>query len=91
MFFRLRKFLLYIREFILVIVSRSKGNKGAIEVHPEKEQTFFVLSGSGIIKISKEQALAKPGDIIFVPRNAWHCAEATNEDLSYLCLNTYIT
>lgn len=74
-----------------VVVFRPKGSKGAIEVHPEKEQTFFVLLGSGLITIHEEQALVRPGDIIFIPRNALHCAEAKVEDLSYLCLNTYIT
>jgi mannose-6-phosphate isomerase-like protein (cupin superfamily) len=73
----------------MVAVTRAQGSEGALEMHEEKEQTFFVLSGSGIIKIAEEQALVKPGDVIFVPRNAWHCAEATNEDLRYLCLNTY--
>lgn len=75
----------------MVLVSRPKDSKGALEVHEEKEQTFFVVSGSGIIKIAEEQALVKPGDVVFVPRNAWHGAETTNEDLRYLCLNTYIT
>ena len=74
----------------MVVVSRPKGSKGALETHEEKEQTFFVFSGSGIIKISEEQALVKPGDIIFVPRNAWHCAETKDEELSYLCLNVHI-
>ena len=75
--------------FEMVVVTWPNGSKGALETHEEKEQTFFVLSGSGIIKLSEEQALAKPGDIIFVPRNAWHCAETKDEELSYLCLNTY--
>jgi len=76
--------------FEMFIVTRPKGSQGALEMHPEKEQTFFMLSGSGRITISEEQALVKPGDIVFVPRHAWHGAEATNEDLRYLCLNTYI-
>lgn len=74
-----------------VAVFWSKGSKGTMEVHVEKEQTFFVMSGSGIITISEEQALVKPGDVIFVPRNAPHTTEAKDEDLSYLCLNAYIT
>lgn len=49
-----------------------------------------MLSGSGSIKIVDEQALVKPGNVVFVPRNAWHGAETANEALSYLCLNTYI-
>jgi len=77
--------------FEMVVVTWPKGSKGALETHQEKEQTFFVLTGSDVIRIIEEQALVKPGDVIFVPRNAWHCAEATNTDLSYLCLNTYIT
>lgn len=74
----------------MVVVSWPKGSKGKLETHPEKEQTFFVLAGSGFIKIFEEQALVKPGDIVFVPRNAWHGAEAKDQNLRYLCLNTYI-
>jgi quercetin dioxygenase-like cupin family protein len=74
-----------------VVVYCPKGNKGAIVAHKEKEQTFFVLSGSGIVTINEENASAKSGDIIFVPRNAPHTTEAKDEDLIYLCLNTYIT
>ncbi len=77
--------------FEMVLVTWPKGTKGALEVHEEKEQTFFVLSGSGIIKIAEEQAWVKPGDLIFVPRNAWHGAETMEEELRYLCLNTCIS
>ena len=77
--------------FEMVVVNWPKGSKGALETHQEKEQTFFVFSGSGIITISEEQALVKAGDLIFVPRNAPHTTEAKDEDLSYLCLNAYIT
>ena len=76
--------------FETVVVSWPKGNKGAIVAHKEKEQTFFVLSGSGIVTVNDEHASVKPGDIIFVPRNVPHTTEATGEDLSYLCLNAYI-
>jgi len=74
-----------------VVVSWFSGSRGAMVAHKEKEQTFFVLAGSGIVTINEEQAKVKPGDIIFVPRNAPHTTEAREEDLSYLCLNTYVT
>ena len=77
--------------FEIVVVSWPSGNKGAMVAHKEKEQTFFVLSGSGIVTINEEHATVKPGDIIFVPRNTPHTTEAKEDDLSYLCLNTYIT
>lgn len=76
--------------FETVVVSWPNGNKGAMVAHKEKEQTFFVLSGSGIVTVNEEQAFVKPGDIIFVPRNAPHTTEAKDQDLSYLCLNSYI-
>ncbi|MDW7679778.1 MAG: cupin domain-containing protein [bacterium] len=77
--------------FETVVVSWPKGNKGALVEHKEKEQTFFVLSGSGIVTINDKHASVKPGDIIFVPRNVPHTTEAKDEDLIYLCLNVYVT
>jgi mannose-6-phosphate isomerase-like protein (cupin superfamily) len=77
--------------FETVVVTWPKGNKGAMVAHKDKEQTFFVISGSGIVTINDEQASVKPGEIIFVPRNKPHTTEAIDENLSYLCLNTYIT
>ncbi len=76
--------------FEMLAVTRPKGSQGALEMHPEKEQTFFVLSGSGIITVNEEYATVKPGDIIFVPRIAQHTTETKDEDLSYLCLNTFV-
>ncbi len=73
-----------------VVVSWPKGNKGARVVHKEKEQTFFVLSGMGIVTINDENAVVKLGDLVFVPWNAPHTTEAKDEDLTYLCLNTYV-
>jgi len=74
-----------------VIVSWPKGSTGVLVTHKEKEQTFFIISGSGIVMVNDEQAMVKPNDIVFVPRNVPHTSEAKDEDLSYLCLNTYIT
>ncbi|MBN2355477.1 cupin domain-containing protein [candidate division KSB1 bacterium] len=75
--------------FEMVVVTWPKGNRGAMVAHKEKEQTFFVLSGSGIVIVGEEQATVRPGDIVFVPRNTPHTTEAVREDLSYLCLNTH--
>jgi len=71
------------------VVSWPAGNKGAMVAHEDKEQTFFVLSGTGIITVGGENSQVKPGDVVFVPRNTPHTTEAA-EDLSYLCLNTVV-
>ncbi len=77
-------------KFEFVVVRWPAGNKGAMVAHKEKEQTFFVLSGSGSVTIGDETESVKPGDIVFVPRNTPHTTEAGREPLTYLCLNSLI-
>ena len=58
--------------------------------HKEKEQTFFVLTGSGTVTVDDENAIVNPGDIVFIPLNTPHTTETKDDDLTYFCLNTYI-
>jgi quercetin dioxygenase-like cupin family protein len=67
------------------------GNKDTIDADKEKEQTFFILSGSGRITVGNDTELVKEGDVIFVPRNIAHAIEAANQELIYLCLSSIIT
>lgn len=75
----------------VTLVTWLPGNKGPIVAHKEKEQTFFVLSGTGWITVANETMAVKPGDIVFVPHSTPHTTKADNEELSYLCLNTIVT
>lgn len=74
----------------LTLVSWPATNKGAIVIHKEKEQTFFILSGSGWVTVGNETKEVKPHDVIFVPRNTPHTTEAADTELTYLCLNSLI-
>jgi mannose-6-phosphate isomerase-like protein (cupin superfamily) len=74
-----------------VLVQWPPGNKGAMVAHKEKEQTFFVLSGSGKVTIAEDTESLNPGDIVFVPRNTPHTTETGEEELTYLCLNSIVT
>jgi len=74
-----------------VVVEWPAGNRGAMVAHKEKEQTFFILKGSGKVTIGEETEDVKPGDLVFVPRNTPHTTEAGSEKLSYLCLNSLVT
>lgn len=76
--------------FDFMLVHWPAGSKGAMVAHTEKEQTFFVLHGKGLVTIGNEKANVKPGDLIFVPRNTPHTTETTDKELSYLCLNSMI-
>jgi len=75
--------------FEFVLVNWPAHNRGAMVAHSEKEQTFFILKGSGTVTIGDETEAVKPGDIVFVPRNRPHTTESFDEDLTYLCLNCH--
>jgi quercetin dioxygenase-like cupin family protein len=74
-----------------VVVRWPAGNRGAMVAHKEKEQTFFMLAGSGTVGIGKETESVGEGDIVFVPRNSPHTTKAGAEELVYLCLNSFVT
>jgi mannose-6-phosphate isomerase-like protein (cupin superfamily) len=74
------------------IVSWPAGSKGATVSHSEKEQTFFVLEGSGKVTVDGETAPVTVGDVVFVPWKAPHTTEAgAAAPLVYLCLNAIVT
>jgi quercetin dioxygenase-like cupin family protein len=58
--------------------------------HNDKEQTFFVLSGTGHVTVNGETKEVHPGDIAFVPFNTPHTTEASDVTLTYLCFNTIV-
>ena len=75
--------------FELVVEKWPPHNRGAMVAHSEKEQTFFVLKGTGKVTIADETETVKPGDVVFVPRNTPHTKESFDEELVYLCLNSH--
>jgi len=56
----------------------------------KKEQTCFVLGGTGKVTIGNESEEIVPKDIFFIPRNVPHSIKAKKDTLLYLSLNTYI-
>jgi len=73
------------------VVSLSAENKQASATHEDQEQTWFVLSGAGAVTVGDETEQVKEGNVLFVPRNTQHFAEAGPEGLNYLCLATLVT
>ncbi|MEA1965331.1 MAG: cupin domain-containing protein, partial [Candidatus Aerophobetes bacterium] len=54
-------------------------SKGPIVAHKDKEQTFFILSGTGWVTIADETMPIKPGDVVFVPYNTPHTTKTDDE------------
>jgi mannose-6-phosphate isomerase-like protein (cupin superfamily) len=73
----------------LNLVRRASGLSNQMEVHNDKEQTFFILEGDGTVTVGSESVHVKAGNVIAIPRNVYHKAEAGKEDLYYLCLNSF--
>jgi quercetin dioxygenase-like cupin family protein len=60
--------------------------------HSEKEQTFFVLEGSGEVTVDGETRPVTVGDVVFEPWKAPHKTKAGPDGpLIYLCLNSIVT
>jgi len=77
-------------KFELVVVKRSPHNKGTMELHSEKEQSFFILKGTGEVTIGDETEKVVPKNLVFVPRNTPHKTESFDVELVYLCLNSHV-
>lgn len=73
----------------LILVRRVAGFVNQPEVHDDKEQTFFILEGDGTVTVGNESVSVKTGNVIAIPRNVYHKADAGTKDLYYLCLNSF--
>ncbi len=73
------------------VVSWPAHSKGAMVSHSEKEQTFFVIDGTGWVTIDGETKPVQPGDVVRIPFKAPHTTEAGNDTLTYFCMNTIVT
>ena len=74
----------------VTVVSWPPHQRGAMVAHNDKEQTFYVLSGSGHVTVNGETKEVKPGDVVFVPFNTPHTTEASDVTLTYLCMNSIV-
>lgn len=49
-----------------------KGMRCSLHLHPVKDETFHLESGSVLLELSGEQHRMRPGDTIHIPTGAWH-------------------
>ena len=48
------------------------GSSIPVHKHLHEDEFFFIISGTGIIKIDEKAFPFKPGTTAFVPKNTWH-------------------
>ena len=59
-------------------------------VHNNHEEIFYILNGTGKIKIGNEEARLRDGDIIYIPENTTHSIINDGEEmLKFLAFGGY--
>jgi quercetin dioxygenase-like cupin family protein len=61
-------------DFAAAAIVRSSTGDGGLRLHrqPNHEELLVVLEGEGEFRVADEVRSIKPGDFVFVPRNAVH-------------------
>jgi mannose-6-phosphate isomerase-like protein (cupin superfamily) len=57
----------------------SPGAKATAHYH-DTHEWYFILEGLGVVQIENETRRVKPGDLIYIPRNARHMIYPTGDD-----------
>lgn len=65
--------------FSLLVNEIAPGYKGKEHVH-QVEHGLYILKGKGIVKIGGETYSIKPGDAVFIPKEALHSVECIGEE-----------
>jgi len=61
-----------IHKHCIAIVDIDPGKSSKNHYHPSVEETYFVLSGQGLINIDGNEAALSQGDLVTIPTGAHH-------------------
>jgi len=73
-------------EFGLIEMSGIKGKTAPPHSHGKESESFFVLEGAVRVWVDDMDALAHPGDFVYIPRHATHKFRIESEYAKFLCL-----
>jgi quercetin dioxygenase-like cupin family protein len=48
------------------------GGRHEVHRHPRAEETEYLVEGEGVARVLDEEVILRAGEIVFVPRNAYH-------------------
>ncbi len=62
------------------VVRINAGQQNTMHLHPNCEELFYVLSGSGETTVADQKVQLHPGDLIRIPANTFHQSTATGKE-----------
>ena len=76
-------------EFAGAAIVRSSGADGGLHRQPNHEELLVVIEGEGEFRVGDELRSVRPGDFVFVPRNAVHGIISTKDaSIAFLAILT---
>ncbi len=72
-----------------VLVTLRKSDEVPDHSHPDEEQVYLVIKGSGRLQIGDESRLLQPQMIAYVPRGASHRVQALTDELVYVYVSVW--
>lgn len=66
------------------IITVRAGEAFSLQQHAHRDETWYVLSGDGIVRIGDTESAAHPGDTYVAPRGTAHRITGGTSDLSIL-------
>ncbi len=76
------------REFLLFEDVVEPGKPTPLHLHPEAEETFYVLAGSILLHVDGTETELRAGGVAVIPRNVPHAFLAGADGARMLCLHT---
>lgn len=67
-------------------VAVSAGTHTHEEAHPDEEEIYVILTGTGEAVLNGEAHPVAAGDAVYIPRNAFHYVRGGASGLTYLCV-----
>lgn len=76
-------------EFAGAAIVRSSDAEGGLHRQPNHEELLVVIEGEGEFRVGDEVRSVRPGDFVFVPRNAVHGTISTKDaSIAFLAILT---
>jgi quercetin dioxygenase-like cupin family protein len=70
--------------FFLIEDVAKRGKTTPLHVHPDEDETFYVLEGELLVHIDGTEHTAGPGAVAFIPRGTPHAFVVTSEEARWL-------